>query len=159
MGVFFQKIKSWFSFAEYFYPILLVLGGHIWTDVTDNVSKGSTVHSSLPKIIMCTLSTLITFQNFRCGTASAFKVWIPNPLGSLETVEIWHDNSGHNPHWFLDKVLVKETNEEQRWITIIRALSKYWFEYDFCQATPYQTMLKFISPYYWRNQNGCKWTN
>jgi hypothetical protein len=38
------------------------------------------------------------------------------PLGRLARLDIWHDNTGFRPDWFLVKVEVRDNAEDRRWI-------------------------------------------
>lgn len=43
---------------------------------------------------------------FSRGSINNFTLSLPEALGSLEKIRIWHDNSGDNPSWFLTQVLI-----------------------------------------------------
>ncbi len=38
------------------------------------------------------------------------------PLGELARLDIWHDNTGFRPDWFLVKVEVRDAAADKRWI-------------------------------------------
>ena len=43
---------------------------------------------------------------FSRGSINNFTLCLPESLGSLEKIRIWHDNSGNNPSWFLMQVVI-----------------------------------------------------
>ncbi|XP_022796472.1 polycystic kidney disease protein 1-like 2 [Stylophora pistillata] len=62
---------------------------------------------------------------FSRGSINNFTLCLPESLGSLEKIRIWHDNSGDNPSWFLTQVLIVDvvTGEKahfvaNRWIAV-----------------------------------------
>ena len=42
------------------------------------------------------------------GTTNHIHVTLPQSLGELEHVHIWHDNSGNDPSWFLDYIMITD---------------------------------------------------
>ncbi|CAB3994215.1 polycystic kidney disease 1-like 2 [Paramuricea clavata] len=46
---------------------------------------------------------------------SAFVISYPQGIGDLSYVQIWHDNSGSSPSWYLSRILVKDLQTEQMW--------------------------------------------
>ncbi|UJR17432.1 hypothetical protein I4U23_004327 [Adineta vaga] len=64
---------------------------------------------------------------FQCGGIDSFVITVPKPLGSLEYLHIWHDNSGKDTlaSWFLKYIIVRDlqTMEHyhficQRWLAV-----------------------------------------
>ena len=51
---------------------------------------------------------------FSRGSINSFTLCMQEPLGSVERIRIWHDNSGRNPAWFLMQVLVIELVTEEK---------------------------------------------
>lgn len=51
---------------------------------------------------------------FSRGSINNFTLCMQEPLGSVERIRIWHDNSGRNPAWFLMQVLVIELVTEEK---------------------------------------------
>ena len=45
---------------------------------------------------------------FSRGSLKNFLMSSSESLGVLKSLVIWHDNSGKEPDWFLDKVTVKD---------------------------------------------------
>lgn len=43
---------------------------------------------------------------FSRGSINNFTLHLQEPLGSLEKIRVWHDNSGRNPSWFLMQVII-----------------------------------------------------
>lgn len=43
---------------------------------------------------------------------------VPQPLGSLDYMSIWHDNSGEgaDASWYLDSIVVKDLHTDERYI-------------------------------------------
>lgn len=48
---------------------------------------------------------------FSRGSINNFTLCLQEPLGSLEKIRIWHDNSGSSPSWFLMQVVIRDLNE------------------------------------------------
>ena len=68
----------------------------------------------------CTPPILLT-QNqinkrfFARGSVNTFTLHLPESLGSLFKIQIWHDNSGKNPAWFFHQVLVTCHVTDEKW--------------------------------------------
>lgn len=68
----------------------------------------------------CTLPILLT-QNqlekkfFARGSVNTFTLHLPESLGSLFKIKIWHDNSGESPAWFFHQVLVTCNATDEKW--------------------------------------------
>lgn len=51
---------------------------------------------------------------FSRGSINNFTLCLPESLGTLEKIRIWHDNSGDNPSWFLMQVLIADFATEEK---------------------------------------------
>ncbi|XP_035689656.1 uncharacterized protein LOC118424955 [Branchiostoma floridae] len=75
-------------------------------------------------------SPTITFRDpkrilFEQGSVDSFLVSTEQPLGGLTHMQVWHNNAGYSPAWFLNQVIVvnRGTNETtyflaNRWLAI-----------------------------------------
>ncbi|XP_066275447.1 polycystin-1-like protein 2 [Branchiostoma lanceolatum] len=54
-------------------------------------------------------STRVTFME---GGVDTFVVRSNRPLGVLMALHVWHDNLGYDPSWFLDKILITDTQDD-----------------------------------------------
>ena len=52
---------------------------------------------------------------FSRGSLNTFTFNLPFHLGQLYKIEIWHDNSGKSPSWFLYQVVVKDMPTNEKW--------------------------------------------
>lgn len=64
-------------------------------------------------------------QRFQRSGIDAFLLCTPFHLGKLGFVELWHDNTGENPSWYVDKVTIRDVfNDEMyyfmcnRWLAV-----------------------------------------
>ena len=68
----------------------------------------------------CTPPILLT-QNqldkrfFARGSVNTFTLHLPDSLGSLFKIKIWHDNSGKSPAWYFHQVLVTCSSTDEKW--------------------------------------------
>lgn len=51
---------------------------------------------------------------FSRGSINNFTLCVPESLGTLEKIRIWHDNSGNNPSWFLMQVVIVDFATEEK---------------------------------------------
>ena len=65
-------------------------------------------------------------NSFTSGSVRNFVASFPLPLGQLQYIKIWHDNSGTKPSWFLNQVTVRHVLDNQKWFF----LSRQWFAVD-----------------------------
>merc|ERR1719193_1489519 len=49
-----------------------------------------------------------TRQLFARNSRDMFVITVPKSLGPIWKVQVWHDNSGPSPSWFLSRILVKD---------------------------------------------------
>ena len=64
---------------------------------------------------------------FARGSVNTFAISLPQQLGHLYKIRIWHDNSGKNPSWFLKDVVITEVGSKKqahfignRWLAVER---------------------------------------
>ncbi|KAJ8247277.1 hypothetical protein GJAV_G00244460 [Gymnothorax javanicus] len=52
---------------------------------------------------------------FGRGDTDMFLLTTPFSLGELQSIRLWHDNSGSHPAWYVDKVMVQDLETGQKW--------------------------------------------
>ncbi|XP_069463204.1 polycystin-1-like protein 2 isoform X2 [Ambystoma mexicanum] len=52
---------------------------------------------------------------FERGGVDIFVLTTLFPLGDLQSVRLWHDNSGDRPSWYVNRVLVHDVALDQKW--------------------------------------------
>ncbi|KAM9607618.1 polycystin-1-like protein 2 [Trichechus inunguis] len=52
---------------------------------------------------------------FERGGMDVFLLSTLFPLGDLRSLRLWHDNSGHQPSWYVSRVLVHDLAMDQKW--------------------------------------------
>lgn len=60
--------------------------------------------------------TTINKRFFARGSLNTFMLYLPKGLGNLYKINIWHDNNGISPAWFLREVVIKDEQENAQWI-------------------------------------------
>ena len=99
------------------------------------------------------------------GNADKFIITLPESLGSIDYLNVWHDNTGSSPSWFLEQIVIKDKQTGTSWLFLHRdwfALEKgngkinkvllpaspiqmQSFQYNF----NYQTSKKFKEDHIW----------
>lgn len=52
---------------------------------------------------------------FARGSINNFTLSVPESLGNLVKIKIWHDNSGKSPSWFFSQVQIVDVQTGERW--------------------------------------------
>ncbi|KAJ1082484.1 hypothetical protein NDU88_002649, partial [Pleurodeles waltl] len=52
---------------------------------------------------------------FERGGVDIFVLTTLFPLGDLQSIRLWHDNSGERPSWYVNRVLVHDVAVDQKW--------------------------------------------
>ncbi|XP_062327812.1 polycystin-1-like protein 2 [Osmerus eperlanus] len=52
---------------------------------------------------------------FERGAVDTFLLTTPFSLGELQSIRVWHDNSGEHPSWYVNKVMVQDLQTGQKW--------------------------------------------
>ncbi|NWR62094.1 PK1L2 protein, partial [Bucorvus abyssinicus] len=52
---------------------------------------------------------------FERGGVDVFLLCTFFPLGQLQSIRLWHDNSGESPSWYVNRVLVHDLAWDQKW--------------------------------------------
>ncbi|KAM4017468.1 polycystin-1-like protein 2 [Anomaloglossus baeobatrachus] len=52
---------------------------------------------------------------FERGGSDVFLMTTLLPLGEVQRIRLWHDNSGDKPSWYVNRVLVHDVETDQRW--------------------------------------------
>lgn len=98
---------------KYFYEVTIYTGS-----VYD---AGSTAHVSItisgsegdlgPKLLYDPMK-----QCFQRSSIDTFLISSRDLIGTVSYLQIWHDNTGLAPSWFLDKILVRDLSERKSYI-------------------------------------------
>ncbi|XP_066504124.1 polycystin-1-like protein 2 [Hoplias malabaricus] len=68
---------------------------------------------------------------FERGGVDVFLLTTPVPLGELQSIRLWHDNSGNHPDWYVNKVMVQYVETGQKW----QFLCSSWLAIDTGECT------------------------
>ena len=60
---------------------------------------------------------------FSRGNSDVFVLYVTKSLGSIQRVQIGHDNFGDNPSWYLEEILIRDVQSRQCW----KFLASQWF--------------------------------
>ncbi|NXV76576.1 PK1L2 protein, partial [Atlantisia rogersi] len=95
---------------------------------------------------------------FERGGADVFLLCTFFPLGELQSIRLWHDNSGDSPSWYVNRVLVHDLAWDQKWYFLCNS----WLSIDigecildkvFPVATE-QDMKQFSNLFYMKTSKG-----
>nr|XP_046204229.1 polycystic kidney disease protein 1-like 2 [Oncorhynchus gorbuscha] len=68
---------------------------------------------------------------FERGAVDMFLLTTPFSLGELQSIRLWHDNSGGHPAWYINKVMVQDVETGQKW----HFLCNSWLTIDMSECT------------------------
>ncbi|XP_056121756.1 polycystic kidney disease protein 1-like 2 [Rhinichthys klamathensis goyatoka] len=68
---------------------------------------------------------------FERGGVDLFLLTTAFPLGELQSIRLWHDNSGDHPAWYVNSVMVEDLQTEQKWHFLCSA----WLAVDIDDCT------------------------
>uniref|UniRef100_A0A8C1RRW1 Polycystic kidney disease 1 like 2b n=1 Tax=Cyprinus carpio TaxID=7962 RepID=A0A8C1RRW1_CYPCA len=68
---------------------------------------------------------------FERGGVDLFLLTTPFSLGELQSIRLWHDNSGAHPAWYVNMVMVEDLQTEQKW----HFLCSSWLAVDIDDCT------------------------
>ncbi|KAB5558804.1 hypothetical protein PHYPO_G00021410 [Pangasianodon hypophthalmus] len=68
---------------------------------------------------------------FTRGGVDIFMLTTPFSLGDLQSIRLWHDNSGEHPDWYVNKVMVQDLETGQVW----QFLCNSWLAIDIGDCT------------------------
>ncbi|XP_036441849.1 polycystic kidney disease protein 1-like 2 [Colossoma macropomum] len=68
---------------------------------------------------------------FERGGVDMFLLTTPVSLGELQSIRLWHDNSGKHPAWYVNKVMVQDVETGQKW----HFLCSSWLAIDMGEGT------------------------
>ena len=69
-------------------------------------------------IIPLNCNTMCNKKLFARGSVNTFMLSLKESLGDLSHIKIWHDNSGDNPQWFVNKVVIRDPNTDNKWVFV-----------------------------------------
>ncbi|XP_069554807.1 polycystin-1-like protein 2 [Brachyistius frenatus] len=52
---------------------------------------------------------------FERGAVDLFLLTTPFSLGDLQSVRLWHNNTGSHPNWYVGNIMVQDLETEQKW--------------------------------------------
>uniref|UniRef100_A0A671Q5U9 Polycystic kidney disease 1 like 2a n=1 Tax=Sinocyclocheilus anshuiensis TaxID=1608454 RepID=A0A671Q5U9_9TELE len=68
---------------------------------------------------------------FERGGLDMYLLTTPFSLGELQSIRLWHDNSGQHPAWYVNKVMVQDLETGQKW----HFLCNSWLSVDLGECT------------------------
>ena len=99
--------------SDYRYEIYFVTGSRNGSGTTAHVGCEilGEEESSGPCYLLDTSRAL-----FRRGDLNVFILSLPNPLGPIRGLRVWHDNDGKSPGWFLNRAMLRDCQTGDKWI-------------------------------------------
>ncbi|XP_046713583.1 polycystic kidney disease protein 1-like 2 [Silurus meridionalis] len=114
--------------ADYRYLVAVTTGhrhgaattSHVTLTLTGTVWESKPHHLTDPEKIV-----------FTRGGVDIFMLTTPFSLGDLQSIRLWHDNSGEQPDWYVSKVMVQDLETGQIW----HFLCNSWLAIDIGDCT------------------------
>ena len=101
--------------GTYFYDIVISTG--VWkhsgttANVTISIKGDKNEHKLVPL-----LSKGGSSEIFARGSVNGFVLKTDESLGKLKEITLEHDNSGDNPSWFVETLVIRDRQTEERWV-------------------------------------------
>ncbi|KAK3561831.1 hypothetical protein QTP86_017067, partial [Hemibagrus guttatus] len=114
--------------AEYRYLVAVTTGHRYGAATTSQVTLTltGTVWESKPHHLTDPEKTVFTR-----GGVDIFMLTTPFSLGDLQSIRLWHDNSGEHPDWYVNRVMVQDLETGQIW----NILCNSWLAIDIGDCT------------------------
>ena len=101
--------------GAYYYDMVISTGVWKHSATTANITisiKGENYgHSQIPLNEKGETSEL-----FERGSINGFVLVMKESIGPLKEITLDHDNSGNNPSWFVETVVIQDRQTEERWV-------------------------------------------
>ena len=69
-------------------------------------------------IIPLNCNTMCNKKLFARGSVNTFMLSLKESLGDISHIKIWHDNTGDNPQWFVNKVVIRDPGTDTTWFFV-----------------------------------------
>ena len=69
-------------------------------------------------VIPLNCSTMCNKKLFARGSVNTFMLSLKESLGDLSHIKVWHDNSGDNPQWFINKIVIRDPKTDTTWFFV-----------------------------------------
>ncbi|XP_060741700.1 polycystin-1-like protein 2 [Tachysurus vachellii] len=114
--------------AEYRYLVAVTTGHRFGAATTSHVTLTltGTIWESKPHHLTDPEKTVFTR-----GGVDIFILTTPFSLGDLQSIRLWHDNSGEHPDWYVNRVMVQDLETGQLW----NFLCNSWLAIDLGDCT------------------------
>ncbi|KAJ7426456.1 polycystic kidney disease protein 1-like 2 [Willisornis vidua] len=95
---------------------------------------------------------------FERGGVDVFLLCTFFPLGELQSIRLWHDNSGDSPSWYVNRVLVHDLAWDQKWYFLCNSwlavdIGECVLDKEFPVATE-QDMKQFSNLFFMKTSKG-----
>ncbi|XP_077983050.1 polycystin-1-like protein 2 [Glandiceps talaboti] len=99
-------------FAMYQYDVTVQTGYRrgAGTSATVTLTMYGTKRESAPHLLRQGKRRVL-----QAGSTDTFVIMTDKPLGSIESIRLWHDNGGDSPDWFVNHIIIQELKGGKRW--------------------------------------------
>ena len=101
--------------GTYFYDMVISTG--VWKNSGSTANVTISIEGEMDELKLIPLrSKWETSEIFARGSIDGFVLVTNRSLGRLTQISLEHDNSGDNPSWFVETVVIKDRQTEERWM-------------------------------------------
>jgi len=95
----------------------MVISTGVWKNSGTTANVTISIEGEMDELKLIPLrSKWETSEIFARGSIDGFVLVTNRSLGSLTQISLEHDNSGDNPSWFVETVVIKDRQTEERWV-------------------------------------------
>lgn len=69
-------------------------------------------------IIPLNCNTMCNKKLFARGSVNTFMLCLKESLGDISHIKLWHDNTGDNPQWYVNKVVIRDPKTDTKWFFV-----------------------------------------
>ncbi|XP_022810198.1 uncharacterized protein LOC111347198 [Stylophora pistillata] len=100
--------------GTYYYDMVISTG--VWKDSATTANVTMSIRGENDEQDLITLQKHGDLQGFFSrGSINGFVLVTNESLGNLNQITLEHDNSGDNPSWFVETVVIRDRQTEERW--------------------------------------------
>ena len=101
--------------GTYFYDMVISTG--VWKHSGTSANVTLSIKGELSELKLIPLRSKDESSEICArGSVNGFVLSTNESLGSLKTITLEHDNSGDNPSWFVETVVIRDRQTEEQWV-------------------------------------------